>query len=147
MTEEAIELHDSTLTEVTTDGRDVVLRLRPGYVHRWSTDLKEDVGSGWTQDLDLVIQGATVWPRWPTPEELPSWLAGGSLRVGLSRWENLIPLAIVGVGPVEFRVEGSGGLRLMVRGIGIQITARGEASYVEPSPWCGWSRRGGSCDA
>jgi hypothetical protein len=64
-----VEIHDSELAGTTLIGRDLALRLEPAYVHRSAGRPGIDRGSGWLQDIDLVISEANVESL---PAELPA---------------------------------------------------------------------------
>src|SRR5262245_59103732 len=74
-----VEIHDSTLASITPDGHDLVLCLAPAYVHRSAGRPGIDQGSGWLQDIDLVISEAVVESL---PSEFPVDLSDGSFSVG-----------------------------------------------------------------
>jgi hypothetical protein len=86
-----VEIHDSTLASITPDGRDLVLCLAPAYVHRSAGRPGIDQGSGWLQDIDLVISEAVVES---SPSGFPVNLSDGSFSDGEVRWDNSIPLPL-----------------------------------------------------
>lgn len=126
-----VEIHDSTLTGVTPDGRDLVLRLAPAYVHRSAGRPGIDQGSGWLQDIDLVISEAVVESL---PSEFPVALSDGSFSDGEVRWDNSIPLPLAVCGTVSLTAVTGRGEILAVRGTGASARTRGDARYVEELP-------------
>ena len=126
-----IELHDSTLDSVEMVDRDLVIRVAPAYVHRSARRPGIDPGTGWVQDVDLVVFEAVVESL---PSELPCWLADGTLVVGEATWDNTIPLPLAAVGDVFLSAITANSEHLVVRGEGIKAVPRGEPTYVEESP-------------
>ncbi|MDG3004808.1 hypothetical protein [Paludisphaera mucosa] len=127
----AVELHDSTLAGMTHDGRDLVLRLSPAYVHRSTGRPGVDPGSGWLQDVDLVIFEAMVDTL---PSEFPVDLSDGSFSVGEVLWDNSIPLPLAVTGAVTLTAVTCGGEFLTVRGTGASTVMHGESRYFEQFP-------------
>jgi hypothetical protein len=127
----AVELHDSVLHAVRMLGRDVVLELRPAYVHRWEAG----AATGWVQDVDIVVSAAAL--ERTTGGSLPVRLLDGQVRAGGAVHDNLIPLPLRAADAVRVSLEGPGELHLGVEGASIEVRARGAARYVEPSPWDG----------
>ncbi len=126
-----VEIHDSTLARITPDGRDLVLCLAPAYVHRSAGRPGIDQGSGWLQDIDLVIFEAVVES---SPSDLPAGLSEGSFTDGEIRWDNSIPLPLDVRGSVSLTAVTCRGEILAVRGTGASAATRGEAKYVEEFP-------------
>jgi hypothetical protein len=126
-----VEIHDSTLASVTPDGHDLVLCLAPAYVHRSAGRPGIDQGSGWLQDIDLVISEAAVESL---PSEFPVDLSDGSFSVGEVRWDNSIPLPLTVSGTVSLAAVTCRGEFLAVRGTGATAVTRGELRYLEEFP-------------
>lgn len=119
------------LAGITSFGRDLVLCLAPAYIHRSAGQPGIDYGSGWLQDLHLVIFDAVVEFL---PSELPIALSDGSFWVGGVLWDNTIPLPLAVLGAVTLTAVTSRGERLAVRGAGASVVTRGELRYVEVYP-------------
>jgi hypothetical protein len=126
-----VEIHDSKLGGITPDGRDLVLRLEPAYVHRSAGRPGIDQGSVWRQDIDLVISEAVVETL---PSELPVKLSDGSFSVGEVRWDNAIPLPLAVTDAIALDAVTSRGEPLAVRGTGASAVTRGALRYVEEFP-------------
>ena len=127
----ALEIHDSNLAGIELAGHDAVLHLDDAYIHRSEGRPGIDPGSGWLQDIDLVISGAVVESL---PSGLPRALTGGALSVAASAWDNLIPLPLAVSCAVSFSVVTTSGETLLVRGSGAEVVPRGEPRYLEPFP-------------
>ena len=125
---DAIEFHDSTLSGIAFDGRDLVVRLAPAYVHRSEGRPGVDPGSGWLQDVDLIIAEAVVES---SPSDVPVELCDGSLSVGEALWDNLLPLPLAASGATSLDVSTGRSERLAVRGAGAALVARGEPRFLE----------------
>lgn len=126
-----VEIHDSTLAGITPDGRNLVLRLEPGYVHRSEGRPGIDQGSGWLQDIDLIVSEAVAESL---PVQLPSVLSDGAFSIGEVRWDNTIPLPLTASGLIRLTVVTDRGELLIIRGTAASIVVRGELRYVEEYP-------------
>jgi hypothetical protein len=127
-----IEIHDSTLSGIESVGRETHLLLSPAYVHRSEGRPGVDLGTGWLQEVAVIIREAVVES---SPSRLPCWLSDGALSVGDKAWENAIPLPLDGrIGPVSLRAVTEHGEPVVVRGAGIEVVPRGEPRFVEEVP-------------
>ena len=127
----ALEIHDSNLAGVELAGGDAVLQLDAAYVHRSEGRPGIDPGSGWVQDIDLVISEAAIESF---PSDLPRALAGGALSAGGASWDNLIPLPLAVTGPISLSMATSKGEPVLIRGSGAEVVPRGEPRYIERFP-------------
>ena len=122
-----VELHDSWVAAITLEGGEVLIALRPAYVHR--------AGSGWNQDIDLVIRDASLTGA---AVKLPVDVSAGTLHLGSQAYSNLVPIASAPDVTAVLELMLTSGEVVMVRGHGLDVVMRGEARYVEPSPaWHG----------
>jgi hypothetical protein len=126
-----IEIHDSTLAGIMFIGRDLVARLVPAYIHKSAGRPGIDQGTGWLQEIDLVISEAVVER---VPSELPDDLMEGALSVGEVRWDSVMPLPLAASGQVTLTAVTSRGQLLSVRGVGISAVVRGVARCIEGFP-------------
>ena len=121
-----IELHDSWVAGITLHGGEALVALRPAYVHR--------NGSGWTQDIDLLIHSASVTGAVAI---LPVDISDGTLHVGDHVFPNLVPIASAPDVTIALDLVLTSGEAIVVRGHGLNVVVRSEAKYVEPSPSAG----------
>src|SRR5262245_15156901 len=126
-----VEVHDSTLASIIPAGRDLVLCLAPAYVHRSAGRPGLDQGSGWLQDIDLVISEAVVESL---PPALPVNLSEASVSDGQVRWDNTTPLPLAVSGTVSLTAVTCRGEHLAVRGMRASTVTRGEPRYLEEFP-------------
>jgi hypothetical protein len=127
----SLEIHDSTLAGVDYVGGDVVVRLAPAYIHRSERRPGIDRGSGWLQDIDLVVHAGVVEC---SPSQMPCWLADGSLTIGDTNWNNCVPIPLAASGVVTLSAITENSERLVIRGSGVETVSRGEFRYVEECP-------------
>jgi hypothetical protein len=120
-----MELHDSKLLRWELRGADLVARL-DAYVHVSLGVPGEDAGTGWSQELELVVRGARVSEE---PRELPMWIADGVIRAA-GEALLLVPVPLEGKAAVEVTLAGAEG-RLAVSGAGVSLTAAGQPRFVE----------------
>jgi hypothetical protein len=124
----AIELHDSTIANIAKDDSAVIVQFRPAYVHRSAGVPGVDAGTGWLQDVDLILSEARI-------SEQPSGLgdiSDGSLSDPSVVHENCVPLPSQLSGGVKFEVVlAPTGERLRIEGRSASIQAVGEPRYLE----------------
>lgn len=125
---EMIEIHDSTLSGATWDGRDLALHFAPAYLHRSAGEPGVDPGTGWIQDLDLIVSEARLAEF---PATLPAWLFDGEFAEGDRLWSNTIPVEPSQRGNVALVAITEHSEWLRVSGTGAAIVRRGEARYME----------------
>jgi len=128
---EAVEIHDSTLTSIEAENANLVVRLSPAYVHRSEGRPGWDAGSGWLRDVILIVSGAVVESL---PSRSPCELCDGTLSVGEASWANVLPLPLSAAGPVLLTLTTSEGESIEIRGAGVEVIPRGEARYVDEFP-------------
>ena len=129
-TSSSIELHDSHVAGIALSGDCVIVHLRPAYVHRSEGRPGIDPGSGWVQDLDMVVSEAMLVSRF---SKMSRDLDDGSLSVGNEVFENIVPLPIDVRGAVCFSAV-SQSERLIIQGTRATVVSIGDARYVEPFP-------------
>jgi hypothetical protein len=122
-----IELHDSEVAGITQSGGSIVVHFRPAYVHRSEGRPGIDPGSGWLQDLDLVVSEAVLISVFT---ELPRTILDGSLTVD-GVIDSIIPLPLDVSGAVRFSAESWNEERLVIQGTRATIVSVGEARYLE----------------
>ena len=84
-----IELHDSTLSKVETNQTNVTLSFDRAYVHCSEGTPGIDIGTGWSQKIDLILrQVATV----KVPDDLPNDISDGYIIINGNKLDNMIPL-------------------------------------------------------
>jgi hypothetical protein len=128
----SMEIHDSTLAGIDYVGGDVVVRLAPAYIHRSERRPGIDSGSGWLQDIDLVIHAGVAEC---SPMQMPCWLSDGALTIGEANWDNCVPLPLADSRTVTFSAITEHGERLVIHGAGVETVSHGEFRYVEECPW------------
>jgi hypothetical protein len=127
----SLEIHDSTLSGIDYVGADIVVRLAPAYIHRSEGPPGIDRGSGWLQDIDLVVHAGVVEC---SPSQMPCWLADGSLTIGDTNWNNCVPIPLAASGVVTLSAITENSERLVIRGTGVKSVSRRELRYVEECP-------------
>jgi hypothetical protein len=126
-----IELHDSCVVGITSSGCSVIIQFRPAYVHCSEGRAGFDPGSGWVQDIDLVVSEAVLVS---SLSEMPQQLADGSLLVDDEVFENAIPLPLELRGVIRFSAMSLNRERLVIQGTRATAVPVGEARFVEQFP-------------
>ena len=124
-----LELHDSVLSGLKQDGGTAVLQLRPAYVHRSAGRPGIDPGEVYTQDFDIVIEGAQLTEDGPA---VPFVVWDGAVAFGDRELVNLVPGDLHGTKPVFLRLVPAAGHRdLQIGGCSIDIHPVGQAQYMD----------------
>jgi hypothetical protein len=124
----AIELHDSELANVDVVGTRVRISLRPAYIHKSLGTPGVDAGTGWIQEIDLVIEDGLVKGEL---RKLPADLGGGELSVDEHSISNVLPLPLNTIGRIVLTLELKWGGVIHVHGSRIVAEPINEAKYVE----------------
>jgi hypothetical protein len=83
-----LELHDSRVSHIEWVGDDVIVHFSHGYIHKSKGSPGKDSGTGWSQEAQLTMQGASSLVPLPP---LPNTVSEGYLEVGGIK-HALIPL-------------------------------------------------------
>ena len=114
----ALELYDSRVSQIALVQGGARIHFSHAYIHISKGTPGRNAGTGWSQEAELVIQGATL--AGPLPP-LPNTIAEGFLEVGGVRHELI---------PIPFKRKVAAVLRLtFVDGTGIEIV--GQKPFLE----------------
>jgi hypothetical protein len=122
-----IELHDSVVAEVATQGSAVDVHFRPAYIHKSEGRPGFDAGTGWVQDAVLIFQEAVAAGEAP---DLPCEILTGELTVGGQRHDNHIPVPLVAEADTELRLVFDSMHTVKVRGGSVRLMWFGEPRCV-----------------
>lgn len=125
-----IEFHDSELVDVRLVGTDAELGMN-AYVHAWTVDGNERRGTGWKQLVRITLSDAYAAS---IPSVCPVEISGGSLIVGATSHNNVLPLPFSAAEPVHLRLQVTSGDVLTFAGTAIDIAPSGSAQYIEDLP-------------
>jgi hypothetical protein len=124
----AIELHDSVLAFVDKQSGQLEIGLMPAYIHSSIGKPGVDPGTGWVQNITIVVENGIVEGQIP---KMPCDLSGGTLKVGENASINMLVLPLDESGSVELKLEVMWGGQVVVRGSRILAILKGEPTYVE----------------
>ena len=125
----AIEMHDSEClaVEVNESGHGFV--LFDAYVHRTEGEPGVAAGEGGVQRIRMKVEQMTIEG---VVGKLPAYVYHGSLTIGSSVQDNMVPFPAASSGPVRLRMMLSGDARIVtILGTGISVEPEGEFEYVE----------------
>jgi hypothetical protein len=125
-----IEIHDSYLTSIAKLGDLLELRFR-AYIHKSEGIPGVDAGTGWTQDVILVLGNGTIdgsITQWPAD------LYDGTLEIDGEASENIVPIPLDRKGTVQLTLKPKSDEPIVVRGNNVRLELRGVATYVEEFP-------------
>ena len=123
-----IELHDSTVAEISSRAGTVIVRFVPAYLHKSEGRPGLDCGTGWIQDAQLRFGDALVTRACP---DLPCDVTDGELAFGLERRDNEIPVPLEVTAPTELSLKFGSKHTVTVKGRSVRLELLGEAKYVE----------------
>lgn len=128
-----IELHDSVV-QVSSETNDLLLELRPAYVHHWRRVAGEWRGTGRTQAARIRLTGGQVAPNPPLP---PTEIAGGWIRVGEDFYDGLLPAPLSRVGVISAHLELVNAESMDLVGTAIAVELVGPFEDIEelPADW------------
>ncbi len=87
-----------------------------------------DAGTGWVQNITLVVDGGIVEGELP---ELPCDISTGILMVNEHISKNMLSLPLDQSGNIDLRLDAMWGGQIVVRGKRIAAIPKNEAKYVE----------------
>jgi hypothetical protein len=126
-----IELHDSVLASLKSVEDKIEIAFRPAYIHRTEGIPGVDPGTGWTQDIVLVVESGVVEGQ---VAELPFDVSDGELQVAGLQLQNVLPLPLDYRGNIELRLLLKSSEQLVIRGSRITSESAGTAKYIEDFP-------------
>jgi hypothetical protein len=141
-----VELHDSVVVAMHPEGRTLIIRLSPAWVHRSVGEPGRDEGTVWNQDAIVRLEEAVDVGE---PADFPSWLVGGnapSIGLSFNNWIYdgsvtvgdhsplyLIPAPIDLTGDVLFSLHfGSSSLRISAKRFCLDLV--GEPEFIDLWP-------------
>jgi hypothetical protein len=123
-----IEIHDSTVAEISERDGTVMVHFLPAYLHKSEGRPTFDSGTGWIQEARLIFAEASIsgdFPDWPCD------IMGGEIIVGGERHDNLIPVPLEVAKLIELRLICDSIHTVTVTGQGVRLELVGEPRYVE----------------
>ena len=126
----ALEFHDSRIDQISLAGGVATIHFPHAYIHRSSGTPGKDPGTGWSQEVQLVLDSATHSGAMPS---LPNTISDGYLEVGGIRHE-LVPLPFSRRGAATLALVFTDGTRLEVSGERPAIELIGVAKFLENYP-------------
>ena len=135
---QAIEIHDSALDEITLESGVAVLHFPQVYIHSSEGRPAIDAGSGWTQEAVIRIANAHIEGKFSQESReayggSAHYLSDGSLWINGSVSDNLIPIPLDVQGDIELTLECWGDV-VHVHGDSAKLELTGTAEYVEEVP-------------
>ncbi len=126
-----IELHDSTVQQVSVSGSTVPVFFSRAYLHKSAGLPGVDPGTVWSQPAELAFLGASL--RGPIPRESVT-ISDGSLELGSSIFPNTIPIPLEHTGNVRLTLVLPGASPLVVTASAVVLRLFGEPRLVESFP-------------
>ena len=124
----AIELHDSRVSFVGSDGNRITLLFEPAYIHESDGRPGIDGGTGWSQSCRLRFADASMEGTLP---ELPCDLMGGELIIGAEVYGNMIPVPLEVLGAISLRLLFYPGCEVTLSGASLALETLGTPRFVE----------------
>ncbi len=125
---EGIELHDSELSAVSVENGRATVFFSPAIVYRPSEIYSPTGSSVWLQPATLTFDDASA-TAWTASQ--PVWVSEGTLHIGDTIHDNLVPLGGTFEGFVKLSMTLVTAEKLTIRGRRITIQLLGEPYYLE----------------
>jgi hypothetical protein len=126
----ALEFCDSRIDQISLAGGGATIHFSHAYLHKASGTPGKDPGTGWSQEVQLVLESATHSGAMPS---LPNTISDGYLEVGGIRHE-LVPLPFSRRGAATLALVFTDGTLLEVSGERPVIELIGVAKFLENYP-------------
>ena len=126
----AVELHDTKILSCRQEGESLLMRL-DAYVHQSTGEPGVDQGTGWSQQVDLIVTNAVVAAPSANPDSLS--ISDGTLVID-GQSLSLLPLPLKKAGSVRLSLLGDDGAELVVDGTAVELSSAGEPTFVERVP-------------
>lgn len=124
----AIELHDSRVASIGSDGDQITLLFEPAYIHESEGRPGIDGGTGWSQSCQLRFAAVSMEGTLP---DLPCDLMGGKLIIGVEVYGDLIPVPLEALGAVSLRLLFYPGCEASISGASVALETLGTPRFVE----------------
>ena len=126
----ALELHDSRLDQIALVDGAAIIHFPHAYIHKSRGTPGKDPGTGWSQEVQLILASASYAGTLPT---LPNTISEGYLEVGGIRHE-LVPLPFSRRGKATLALVFTDGTQFEVSGERPFVELIGAAKFLENYP-------------
>ena len=126
----ALELHDSRVDQIALVDGAAIIHFPHAYIHKSSGTPGKDPGTGWSQEVQLILASASYSSALPT---LPNTISEGHLEVGGIRHE-LLPLPFGRRGKAILALVFTDGTRFQVSGDRPVVELISAAKFLENYP-------------
>jgi len=126
-----VEFYDSTVGAINPVGESMEIDLAPAYVHQIEGEPGNERVTGWNLAVRLVLENASCTGKYP---EMPCKLTDGTLKLGDSQINYLIPLPYSETGDVEIWLQFCGGDEVTITATKVELQVSGEAVFIEEFP-------------
>lgn len=126
----ALELHDSRIGQVALADGVATVHFSHAYIHKSAGTPGKDAGTGWSQEVQLVLSEAECVGALPS---VPNTIADGYLEVGGIRHE-LIPLPFTRRARARLALMFVDGTQLEINGARPFIELLGKPTFLEDVP-------------
>jgi hypothetical protein len=123
-----IELHDSKVAMIDRQDGDAVVHFLPAYLHKSDGRSGYDPGTGWVQEVQLILREATVEGEFP---DWPCHVLDGALTIDGARHDNSIPVPLTSEASAELMLIFDSVHAVTVAGRDVRLEFCGAPKYVE----------------
>ena len=124
----AIEIHDSTLSEILEEGTTIVVSLNKAIIHHSLGEPGIDEGSCWIQLIDIKLESAQLLNK---PEDIPNNLYDGFFKINSTKHVNGVDIPLKESGEIEIFFETFYRNTLYIKAESIEIIEAGKAEYLQ----------------
>ncbi|MCP3873034.1 MAG: hypothetical protein GY699_07760 [Desulfobacteraceae bacterium] len=124
----ALEIHDSTLSEIKKEGLSITLCLGKAVMHHSTGEPGLDRGTCWIQKIEIRLKNPQIISE---PDDIPNQLDFGYFVVNETKYTNVIKTPLHESVDTEVFFETFYGKELHVKAKGIEIIEIGEPTYLQ----------------
>ena len=124
----ALEIHDSTLSEIKKYRSSATLCLSKAIMHHSKGDPGVDKGTCWLQSIEIQLENARILNE---PEDIPNHLDFGYFIINGTKYTNVIKTPFKESGEIEVIFETFFGNELRINAEKIIIIEIGKNQYLQ----------------
>ena len=129
--EEIIEIHDSTLSKITYENKDLTLHFNPAYIIKSKGTILADGGSGFNQNLTIALKDCIV--EVSSIEPATDLWTGFSIIDGIKH-DNYIPMPLIVEKEFKISITGMTGGEFVAYANSAYIIEMGNPEFIEDIP-------------
>jgi hypothetical protein len=124
----ALEIHDSTISEIKKNDLSIILFLGKGIMHHSEGEPGIDKGTCWLQSIEIYLENARIINE---PDDIPNELDFGYFIINGTKYDNMIKVPFKESGDIEVILETFFGNELRINAGKITISEIDSPQYLQ----------------